>query len=278
MELPSRKLLYIAVEFSGPREENGNDERTKTLGEDSMRKLIAALLVSAVFAPPVQAQEKERARLEECGTVLQEILDIPDNIPQELLDMAECVIVVPSVKKLAIGIGGSYGRGAITCRTGQQFGGGWSAPAMFALEAANIGIQLGGQATDFVLLVMNNKGANSVLGSKVKLGVDASAVAGPKGRTAAAQTDIVMKAEILSYSRSRGAFAGISLEGGTLRSDGRANRNLYGRGLSARSIVREGGVATPEAGRKLIDLLNRKSPRNLSGNLHCSLSGFTPSL
>lgn len=243
-----------------------------------MRKLGVGILALAMLAPPVQAQEKERERLEECGTVLEEILGIPDSIPQELLDMAECVIVVPSVKKLAIGIGGSYGRGAITCRSGKEFGGGWSAPAMFALEAANIGIQLGGQATDFVLLVMNNKGASSVLGSKVKLGVDAAAVAGPKGRTAAAQTDIVMKAEILSYSRSRGAFAGVSLEGGTLRSDGGANKNLYGRKLSARHIVREGAVSTPEAARKLIDLLNRKSPRNLSGNMHCSLSDFAPSL
>jgi lipid-binding SYLF domain-containing protein len=219
-----------------------------------------------LLALPLAAQEKEQERLEECATVLEEILDIPDNVPEELLDKAECVFVFPSVKKLAIGIGGSYGRGAVTCRSGKDFGGPWSAPAMFALEGANIGIQLGGQATDFVLLVMNNKGASSVLGSKVKLGVDAAAVAGPKGRTAAAQTDVVMKAEILSYSRSRGAFAGISLEGSTLRSDGSANRNLYGRKLSARRIVREGAVTTPAAAQKLIDLLNRKSPRNLSGS------------
>ena len=231
-----------------------------------MRKLVISMLISTLIAPALQAQEKERERLDECGTVLEEILDIPDNLPTDLLDKAECVIVVPSVKKLAIGIGGSYGRGAITCRSGKEFGGPWSAPAMFALEGANIGIQLGGQATDYVLLVMNNKGANSVLGSKVKLGVDAAAVAGPKGRAVAAQTDVVMKAEIISYSRSRGAFAGVALEGGTLRSDGRANKNLYGRKLSARRIVREGAVSTPGAGRKLIDLLNRRSPRNLSGN------------
>ena len=231
-----------------------------------MRRFMVGLLAMAIIAPPVQAQEKERERLQECETVLEEILDIPDSIPQEFLDKAECVIILPSVKKGAIGIGGSYGRGAITCRSGNEFGGPWSPPAMFALEAANIGFQLGGQATDFLLLVMNPKGATSVLGSKVKLGVDAAAVAGPKGRTAAAQTDIVMKAEILSYSRSRGAFAGIAIEGGTLRSDGGANKNLYGRKLSARRIVRESAVSTPESGRKLIDLLNRKSPRNLSGN------------
>ena len=231
-----------------------------------MKKLLVSIVSFGLLAPSLQAQDKEKERLEECATVLEEILDIPDNVPEGLLDKAECVIVIPSVKKGAIGIGASYGRGAITCRSGKDFGGAWSAPAMFALEGLNIGFQLGGQATDFVLLVMNNKGANSVLGSKVKLGVDAAAVAGPKGRTAAAQTDIVMKAEILSYSRSRGAFAGISLEGSTLRSDGRANRNLYGRSLSARRIVREGGAATPAAGQKLIDLLNRKSPRNLSGS------------
>jgi lipid-binding SYLF domain-containing protein len=231
-----------------------------------MRRFLAGLLVSALVTIPASAQDKERERLQECGTVLEEILDIPDNIPTDLLDKAECVIVLPSVKKAAFGIGGSFGRGAITCRTGEEFGGPWSAPAMFALEAANIGFQLGGQATDFLLLVMNPKGATSVLGSQVKLGVDAAAVAGPKGRTAAAQTDIVLKAEILSYSRSRGAFAGIALEGGTLRPDGGANENLYGRELSARRIVRESAVSTPEAGRKLIDLLNRKSPRNLSGN------------
>ena len=231
-----------------------------------MRRLLLTVLAIGMLPPPVLAQEKERERLEECGTVLEEILDIPDNIPQELLDKAECVIVLPSVKKAAIGIGGSFGRGAITCRTGKDFGGPWSAPAMFALEAANIGLQLGGQATDYVLLVMNTKGATSMLGSKVKLGADASAVAGPKGRTVAAQTDVVMKAEILSYSRSRGAFAGVSVEGGTLRSDGSANENLYGRSFSAREIVQGSAVSTPAAAGKMIDLLNRKSPRNLSGN------------
>jgi lipid-binding SYLF domain-containing protein len=231
-----------------------------------MRKIAAGLLAAALMAPLAGAQERERQRLEDCGTVLEEIFNIPDSIPQELLDMAECVIVLPSVKKAALGIGGSFGRGAITCRTSKEFGGPWSAPAMFALEGANIGLQLGGQETDYVLLVMNTKGADSILGSKVKLGVDASAVAGPKGRTAAAQTDIVMKAEILSYSRSRGAFAGVALEGGTLRSDAGANKNLYGRKISARRIVREGAVQTPAAARKMIDLLNRKSPRNMSAD------------
>jgi SH3 domain-containing YSC84-like protein 1 len=171
---------------------------------------------------------------------------------------------MPSVLKFAMGIGGDFGRGAITCRTGEHFTGPWSAPALFALEGGNIGFQLGGQATDFVLLVVNPRGANSILGSKVKLGADAAAVAGPKGRTAAADTDIVMTAEILSYSRSRGLFAGVSLEGSTLRSDGSANRKLYGRDLSAKEIVREGKVGVPASGREFISLLNKTSPKNES--------------
>jgi lipid-binding SYLF domain-containing protein len=230
-----------------------------------MRK-TCALLVALLLGFPAWAtdQSKEQKRLEACGRVLKEILDIPDGIPKELLSKAECVIVLPSVLKFAIGIGGDFGRGAITCRTGEHFTGPWSAPALFALEGGNIGFQLGGQATDFVLLVTNPKGANSILGSKVKLGADASAAAGPKGRTAAADTDIVMKAEVLSYSRSRGLFAGISLEGSTLRSDGSANRKLYGRELSAKEIVRERKVGVPASGRELIALLDKESPKNQS--------------
>ena len=230
-----------------------------------MRKAAALLMAVLLSLPALGADEsKEQKRLQECGQVLKEILDIRDNLPKDLLGKAECVIVIPSVKKFAIGIGGSYGRGAITCRTGEHFTGPWSAPAMFALEGANIGFQLGGQATDFVLLVMNPKGANSILGSKVKLGADASAAAGPKGRAAAALTDVVMKAEILTYSRSRGLFAGVSLEGSTLRQDNGANRKLYGRELSARNIVREGGVGIPAAGQLMVSMLNQHSPRNLS--------------
>jgi lipid-binding SYLF domain-containing protein len=229
-------------------------------------KKVGAMLVAILLGLPALAADdaKEQNRLEECSQVLKEILDIPDNIPKELLDKAECVIVIPSVKKIAFGVGGSFGRGAITCRTGAHFTGPWSAPAMFALEGANIGIQLGAQATDFVLLVMNTKGANSILSSKVKLGADASAAAGPKGRTAAAQTDIVMRAEILTYSRSRGLFAGISLEGSTLRQDNGANRKLYGKDLSARNIVREQEVGVPPSGEHLVSLLNHRSPKNLS--------------
>jgi SH3 domain-containing YSC84-like protein 1 len=218
------------------------------------------------LASPAFAAEKsrEQKRLESCGQVLKEILDIPDNIPTDLLNRAECVIVIPSVLKFAIGVGGDFGRGAITCRMGEHFTGSWSAPALFALEGGNIGFQLGGQATDFVLLVMNARGATSILGSKVKLGADASAAVGPKGRTAAADTDVVMRAEVLSYSRSRGLFAGISLEGSTLRSDGSANRKLYGRSLSAKEIVREHKVGVPASGRELVSLLNKQSPKNHS--------------
>jgi lipid-binding SYLF domain-containing protein len=213
---------------------------------------------------PVFAQKKEQERLHQSAVVMKEILDIPEGIPKNILDKAECVIVFPSVLKFAIGIGGSYGRGAITCRTGKSHTGPWSAPAMYALEGGNIGIQLGGQATDFVLLVMNDKGADSVLSSKVKLGADAAAAAGPKGRDASAATDIVLRAEILSYSRSRGLFAGVSLEGSTLRSDGGANKNLYGKSLSARDIVQGGKVGMPAAGRELINVLSRKSPKRAS--------------
>jgi lipid-binding SYLF domain-containing protein len=230
-----------------------------------MRKALVFILTLFLTCPTFATEEsREQKRLSACGQVFKEIMDIPDGIPKDLLKKAECVIVIPSVLKFAFGVGGDFGRGAITCRTGQHFTGRWSAPAMFALEGANIGFQIGGQATDFVLLVMNPKGANSILSSKVKLGADASAAAGPKGRTAAADTDIVMRAEVLSYSRSRGLFAGISLEGSTLRSDGSANKKLYGRSLTAKEIVREGKVGVPAAGSELVSLLNKTSPKNES--------------
>lgn len=223
--------------------------------------LVGLVLVSS--GASARQTEKESDRLENSATVLKEIFGMPDAIPQDLLDKAECVIVFPSVKKVALGVGGSYGRGVISCRGGSTFDGGWSAPAMFALEGASIGFQLGAQATDFVLLVMNDRGANSVLGSKVKLGADASAAAGPKGRTAGAATDIVMQAEILTYSRARGLFAGVSLEGSTLRSDDDANERLYGRKIEAREIVRQ-PTAMPSGARPLVAVLNARSPKNLS--------------
>src|SRR5258708_11183962 len=235
-------------------------------GGKFMKRLIASFLAALVIVSSAMAanDEREVERVKDAGDVLKEILNIPDDIPQDLLDKAECVIILPSVKKGAIGIGGSYGRGVMICRGGQHYTGRWGAPALYALEGINIGFQLGGQATDFVLLVMNPKGAESLLSSKVKLGADASAAAGPKGRTAEGATDIVMNAEILSYSRNKGLFAGISLEVSTLRSDGGANENLYGRKLSARQIIREGRVGIPACAHELVSRLDSKSPRNKS--------------
>jgi SH3 domain-containing YSC84-like protein 1 len=231
-----------------------------------MKKIVLCLLVFllATMAAFAVDDEREQERVKDAGVVLKEILNIPDDIPQDLLDKAECVIILPSVKKGAFGIGGSYGRGVMVCRGGEHYKGKWGAPALYALEGVSIGFQLGGQATDFVLLVMNPRGAESLLHSKVKLGADASAAAGPKGRTAEGATDIVMQAEILSYSRNKGLFAGISLEGSTLRSDGSANEKLYGRRLSAQDIIRNGKVGVPPSAQQLVSLLDKKSPINKS--------------
>jgi lipid-binding SYLF domain-containing protein len=233
-----------------------------------MRNVISTLMVFALTALPTMAAQdkdtKETDRLENAGTVLEEIVNIPDNIPQDLLDKAECVVVFPSVLKFAIGFGGSYGRGAMVCRSGEHFTGPWGAPSMAALEGGSVGLQLGGQATDFVLLIMNPRGAKAILSSKVKLGADAAAAAGPKGRDAQANTDVTLRAEILSYSRSRGLFAGISLEGSTLRPDNDANERVYGKKVTATEIVIKGAVPVPSSGQKLVSLLDKKSPKNLS--------------
>jgi lipid-binding SYLF domain-containing protein len=229
-----------------------------------MRRILVIILPVLLVAMLVSAKDKEEERLENCATVIQEILNVPENIPQELLDKAECIGVIPSVKKVALGIGGSYGKGAFICRSGLRFDGPWSPPAMYRLEGGSLGIQLGGSATDFVLLVMNPKGANAVIKSKVKLGADAAVAGGPKGRTAAAATDATMRAEILTYSRSRGLFAGVSLEGSTLRPDNGATREIYGRDYEARQILREGAVGVPESGQALVEVLNQHSPKNLS--------------
>jgi len=235
------------------------------LGGIFVKKFMACLfvvLLSGVVA--LADDEREEDRVKDAGTVLKEILNIPDDIPQDLLDKAECLIILPSVKKGAFGIGGSYGRGVMICRSGEHYKGKWGAPALYALEGVSIGFQLGGQATDFVLLVMNPKGAETLLYSKVKLGADASAAAGPKGRTAEGATDIVMSAEILSYSRNKGLFAGISLEGSNLRSDGSANEKLYKRRLTAKEIIRGGKAGIPASAHQLVSLLDTKSPVNKS--------------
>ena len=231
-----------------------------------MRKLLSiGMLVALAAAPALAADnEKETDRLANSGMVMEEIMNIPDDIPQDLLDKAECVIVYPSVLKAAFVVGGSYGRGAMVCRSGEHFTGPWGAPSMMALEGGSLGFQLGGQATDFVLLVMNPRGATAILNSKVKLGADMAAAAGPKGRDAQAATDATLRAEILTYSRSRGLFAGISLEGSTLRPDNDANEKLYGKKVTAKDIVRDGAVPVPPSGQKLVSLLQKKSPKNQS--------------
>jgi lipid-binding SYLF domain-containing protein len=221
-----------------------------------------SLAAGAVYATTTAT--KEHKRLEKCGVVLQEVLNIPDNLPQQVLAKAECVVVFPSVLKLAFGMGKDYGRGAMVCRTGKEFNGPWGAPAMYALEGDSLGMQIGGESTDLILLVMNQKGAASILSSKIKLGGDASAAAGPKGRDASANTDLWMKAEILSYSRSRGLFAGISLEGSTLRPDNKANARIYGRKITAKAILLDNRVSIPRTGRHLVHVLQTNTPRNES--------------
>lgn len=227
-----------------------------------MKRLIAVLALFSLVAVNAWAANKESERVENAGKVMQEILNVPDDIPQSLLNKADCVIVLPSVVKFAIGIGGNYGRGVMTCRS-KNFTGPWSAPTMMALEGGSFGLQLGGQATDFVLLVMNDRGANGILTGKVKLGADASAAAGPKGRDAAAATDVTLRSEILSYSRSRGLFAGISLEGSTLRPDNGANKSLYGKELPAKDIVLGGAVRPPASAKLLLGTLQKKSPKHV---------------
>jgi lipid-binding SYLF domain-containing protein len=227
-------------------------------------KGLSIILLTTLLAVPALAQEKEIVRVQNAGAVMQETLNIPDNIPQDLLDKAECVIVFPSVVKFALFLGANYGRGVMTCRSGEDFTGPWGAPSMMALEGGSFGLQLGGQATDYVLLVMNPRGADSILSSKVKLGADLSAAAGPKGRDAGAATDVALRSEILTYSRSRGLFAGAYLEGSTVRPDNDANRKLYGKKLSAKDIVLEDRVAPPDAAERLFATLNQHSPKNLS--------------
>ncbi len=227
-------------------------------------KKIACLSLGFLLALPLvaNAQEKEEDRVKESGQVLRDILESPDKgIPHDLVDKAECVVIYPSVKKAAFVVGGSYGRGVMTCRTGATFRGPWSAPAMMALEGASFGFQIGGQATDFVLLIMNEKGAKSVLSSKVKIGGDASAAAGPVGRNVSAETDVVMKAEILSWSRAQGLFAGVSLSGSTMRADNGANKNIYGKDVSAQDIVFKHEVKAPASASMLLAELNKISPK-----------------
>lgn len=229
-----------------------------------MKKTIVGISLALTLAFPALAQDKEQDRVENAGKVMKEILDAPDSIPRSVLDKADCIVILPSVLKFAIGIGGSYGRGVMTCRGGKTFHGPWGAPSMIALEGGSAGLQLGGNATDFVLLLMSPRSASSILTSKVKLGGDATAAAGPVGRTASAETDVTLRAEILSYSRARGLFAGISLEGSTLRPDNGANKNLYGKDVSAKAVVFDKAVPVPACAKELLATLQKASPVNES--------------
>ncbi|HXN20602.1 MAG TPA: lipid-binding SYLF domain-containing protein [Candidatus Binatus sp.] len=237
-----------------------------------MKSILSALLVAtlvaapAVFTPSVRADDttKDEDRIVSAGRVVKEIMDIPDNIPQSLIDKADCVIVFPTVLKAAFIVGASFGRGVMTCRRGDEFGGPWGAPSMMALEGASFGFQAGGQATDFVLLVMNEQGANAILASKVKIGADASAAIGPVGRAAAAESDVSLRAQILTYSRSRGLFAGVSLEGSTVRPDNDGNERVYGKKISARDIVLHNAVPPPPSAKLLLATLRKHSPKHRS--------------
>ena len=231
-----------------------------------MKKMWLSIGFVLLLALPAFAQDKEADRVDNAGKVMREILNAPDGIPQSVLDKADCVVILPSVLKFAIGFGGSYGRGVMTCRGGKTFHGKWGAPTMMALEGGSAGLQLGGNATDFILLLMSSRSANSILTSKVKLGGDASAAAGPVGRNASAETDVTMRAEILSYSRARGLFAGISLEGSTLRPDNGANKNLYGKDVSAKAIVFDKTVPVPDSAKDLLATLQKATPVNKSTN------------
>jgi lipid-binding SYLF domain-containing protein len=237
-----------------------------------MKSILSALLIATliaapvIFTPAVRADDttKDEDRIRNAGQVVKEIMNIPDNIPQSLIDKADCVIVFPSVLKAAFIVGASYGRGVMTCRRGDEFNGPWSAPSMMALEGASFGFQAGGQATDFVLLVMNDQGANGILSSKVKIGGDASAAIGPVGRNAAADTDVTLRAQILTYSRARGLFAGVSLAGSTVRPDNDANERIYGKKLSARDIVLHNAVPPPASAKLLLSTLRKHSPKHSS--------------
>lgn len=246
--------------FGEPHAGGYRKEKTKMIAY--LLTLILAVQLTMPAALWAASEETDESRLENAGTVLKEILDIPDDIPQDLLDKADCVVVYPSVKKAAFIVGASYGRGTMTCRKGENFQGPWGPPTMMALEGGSIGFQIGAQATDFVLLVMNDNGARGILAGKVKLGGDASIAAGPVGRNASAETDVTLRSEILSYSRTRGAFAGVSLEGSTVRPDNEANEKLYGRKLEAKQIVLLDQVPVPRAAQKLVATLDATTPRH----------------
>lgn len=225
--------------------------------------LLIAGVAGFLLAPPVRAEVKEEERLKAGRDVLEEFIDMPEGIPRDLVDKAECVVVIPNAKKLALGIGARFGKGAMACRTANGRGSGGAA-LMVQLEGGSYGLQIGGQETDLVMLVMNRKGVDKLLESKLTLGADASVAAGPVGRTAEAGTDAKMRAQILTYSRARGVFAGLSLEGASLRPDKDANERLYGARVAPRTVLLEGKEPVPPGARVLVSYLDSLSPRNLS--------------
>src|SRR5580704_2967171 len=253
--------MYLGFRQTGTRKRLEEGMFMNLLKRCAVVTIGILVFASITFARDGDRARKEEDRIANSSTVMRDILNVPDNIPRDLLDKARCVVVMPSVLKAAFIVGGDYGRGTMVCRTGKAFSGPWGAPAMYALEGGSIGFQIGGEATDFVFLIMNDRGANSLLHSKVKLGADASVAAGPVGRSAAADTDAYLRSEILSYSRARGVFVGVSLEGSTLRPDNKANRDLYGRTVTAEQIVRESEVRTPSIANSLVAQMENASTR-----------------
>jgi lipid-binding SYLF domain-containing protein len=222
-----------------------------------MKKRMVVCALGLAIASSVFAQKKEETRINNSADVLRQL--IAGDLPKNILDQADCVVIFPSVKKVAVGIGASYGRGVLVCRTGAEMNGEWGAPAMYRLDQGSIGIQLGSTATDFVLVVMNKKGAEQILNGKTKLGTNAAAAAGPSAAQASAYNAAAMNVDVLTYSRSKGLFAGVSLEGASMDSDNDANKSLYGKDLSAKDIV-EGGQAPPAAAKPLDEVLTKASP------------------
>jgi SH3 domain-containing YSC84-like protein 1 len=224
----------------------------------TMSKALAAVGLIFLSALPMYAQSKENERLTNSATVLEQIVS-DTQLPASILSQSDCVLVFPSVKKVAIGIGGSYGRGVLVCRTGADMHGQWGAPVMYKLDQGSIGVQLGGTATDFVLVIMNQKGAEQILNNKTKLGADAKAQAGPTGAQASGYNADSMNVDVLTYSRSKGLFAGVSLEGASMESDEDANKSLYGKDVTTHSII-SGGQKTPASADALLAFLNKTSP------------------
>lgn len=257
-----------------------NTEKKMKTGIAAIVPSLSLFLVMLTSAPSLYAgsNSKETDRLQKSALVIKEAMGMKSRIPQKLLDKAYCAIVIPSTIKVAAGFSGSYGRGTMSCRTGNDFDGPWGSPTMMALEGMGLGFQLGGQAADFLLLVMNKRGARSILSGKFKIGGDAAAAAGPVGRDAQVNFDIFFRTAILSYSRSRGLFAGASLEGSTLRPDNKANEKLYGKKLDAKSIVLGGVVPPPALDEPLVAMLNQfvESPTTKSAAAAAGCRLLTP--